>query len=197
MDVSIRQRRHRSAAAHPGHRAVAAPPIEGAAPSANASVPSLPGASPVGPGVNYRFVAPHLGRKVMLASAVGGAVLALACCGLAATTGEVGWVVGAGAAAMISVLLWTIAAGRAPQVVTVDGSVIEITRPSGSHRFDLTDPNVEIAVRDGEIGFATFDRLWISVFSDDVDWPVFSDVIMHYQGYADVRAEDRTQRYLR
>ena len=51
--------------------------------------------------------------------------------------------------------------------------------------------------RDGEIAFAHYMDRWVVVRSRDVDWKVFSDVVMHYQNKADRNAEERDKRFSR
>ena len=63
--------------------------------------------------------------------------------------------------------------------------------------FDLEDPGVDIRVKDGEIAFAHYMDRWVVVRSRDVDWKVFSDVVMYYQNKADQNAEERDRRFNR
>ena len=50
-------------------------------------------------------------------------------------------------------------------------------------------------LRDGEIAFAHYMDRWVVVRSSDVDWKVFSDVVMHYQNKADLYAAERDERF--
>ena len=47
----------------------------------------------------------------------------------------------------------------------------------------------------GEIAFAHYMDRWVVVRSSDVDWKVFSDVVMHYQNKADIYAAERDERF--
>ncbi|MET0838706.1 MAG: hypothetical protein ABWY19_08005 [Marmoricola sp.] len=143
------------------------------------------------------FVAPNPGRRLMLACFVVSLVVLLVG-GVLAITGR-SLVAGilAGAAAVSSVLLWALLQARIPQRVTLRGPHVEIRRDGQVHTFDLEDPGVDIRVRDGEIAFAHYLDRWVVVSSRDVDWVVFSDVVMHYQDKADRNAEERDKRFSR
>ena len=54
---------------------------------------------------------------------------------------------------------------------------------------------MELRVRDGEIAFAHYMKPWSVVRAKDVDWKVFTDVVMHYQNRADLNALLRDQRF--
>ncbi|MEO5654239.1 MAG: hypothetical protein ABIN79_01145 [Marmoricola sp.] len=99
------------------------------------------------------------------------------------------------ASVVLLVACWGALKATIPQRVTVQGPVIEIRRDGKLHRFDLEDPGVDILVKDGEIAFAQYKDGWISVRAKDVDWKVFSDVVMHYQNQADHNAEERDKRF--
>ena len=86
---------------------------------------------------------------------------------------------------------------RIPQRIEVDRAVITIIRSGERHRYDLEDPGVELRVRDGEIAFAHYMQPWTVVRAKEVDWRVFTHVVMHYQNNADVNAELRDQRFAR
>jgi hypothetical protein len=102
-----------------------------------------------------------------------------------------------GAAAVGAVILWTLLQARIPQRITLRGPHVEIRRDGHVHTFDLEDPGVDIRVRDGEIAFAHYLDRWVVVRSRDVDWKVFSDVVMQYQNKADRNAEERDRRFSR
>jgi hypothetical protein len=103
----------------------------------------------------------------------------------------------AGAALVCAVLLWALLQARIPQRITLRGPHVEIRRDGQVHTFDLEDPAVDIRVRDGEIAFARYLDRWVVVSSRDVDWKVFSDVVMRYQNKADRNAEERDKRFSR
>jgi hypothetical protein len=143
------------------------------------------------------FVAPNPGRRLMLACFVI-ALLTVCVGGVLAITGRslVAGIV-TGAAAVCAVLLWALLQARIPQRVTLRGPHVEIRRDGQVHTFDLEDPGVDIRVRDGEIAFAHYMDRWVVVRSRDVDWKVFSDVVMQYQNKADRNAEERDKRFSR
>jgi hypothetical protein len=103
----------------------------------------------------------------------------------------------AGAALVCAVLLWALLQARIPQRITLRGPHVEIRRDGQVYTFDLEDPAVDIRVRDGEIAFAHYLDRWVVVSSRDVDWKVFSDVVMRYQNKADRNAEERDKRFSR
>ncbi len=148
---------------------------------------------PAGP--DHVFVAPDRGRRVvrlaLVVSFVG------ICAGTAMVVSERSvWSVGV---LVLSTLLlvasWAVLQSNIPQRVTVSGSVIEIRRDGHTQRFDLEDPGVDILVSDGEIAFAQYKDGWVVVSAQDVDWKVFSEVVMHYQNQADHNAEERDKRF--
>ena len=94
-------------------------------------------------------------------------------------------------------LCWAMLQASIPQRITLSGSKVQIRREGKVHQFDLEDPNVEIRVKDGEIAFAHYQERWVVVRSRDVDWKVFSDVVMYYQNKADHNAEERDRRFNR
>jgi hypothetical protein len=100
-----------------------------------------------------------------------------------------------GVAAALLVILWSMLQAKIPQRITVDGSMIQIRRDGQVDSFDLEDPAVDIRVSDGEIAFAHYQDRWVVVRARDVDWKVFSDVVMHYQNKADLYAEERDKRF--
>lgn len=149
------------------------------------------------PQTNYVFVARDPGRW-FLRSAMIVSLIAL-CVGVTLTITErsfVAMVVAAVSAALL-VVLWALLQSKIPQRITVQGSMIQIRRDGRVDRFDLEDPAVDIRVSDGEIAFAHYMDRWVVVRSRDVDWRVFSDVVMHYQNKADLYAEERDKRFNR
>jgi hypothetical protein len=86
---------------------------------------------------------------------------------------------------------------KIPQRIIVRGSKISIRRDGQVSEFDLEDPAVDIRVSDGEIAFAHYMDRWVVVRARDVDWKVFSDVVMHYQNKADLYAAERDKRFNR
>jgi len=93
------------------------------------------------------------------------------------------------------IVLWAVLQAGIPQRITVEGSMIEIRRSGQTDRFDLEDPGVDIRVGDGEIAFAHYMDRWVVVRARDVDWKVFSDIVMRYQNNADRYAEERDKRF--
>lgn len=151
------------------------------------------------PSESYRFVAPQRSRPFILGGLLAMLVLAGVSVYLALTdTGDARiWVVGAAACVLVAVALLTLLQTRIPQVVTIQNSIIEIRRSGHTERFDLVDPTVEVLGRDGEIAFRCYDGRFAVVKSRDVDWRVFTDVVMHYQNHADLKAEQRKGRFSR
>jgi hypothetical protein len=149
------------------------------------------------PQANYVFVAHNAGRSVvrlgLLASLVGLCVSAT----LAVSERSVGAVVATGVAAACLVVFWALLQARIPQRITIQGSLIEIRRDGRVETFDLEDPGVDIRVMDGEIAFSSYKERWVVVRSRDVDWKVFTDVVMRYQDKADRHAEERDKRFSR
>ncbi len=145
--------------------------------------------------VHLDFVAnPWGGRilRLMLLLAAAGTCAGLVMLISARTTFAVTLAAGS---AVVFVACWAGLQANIPQRVTVRGSVIEIRRDGNVHRFDLEDPGVDILVKDGEIAFAQYMNHWVVVRARDVDWKVFSDVVMHYQNQADHNAEERDKRF--
>jgi hypothetical protein len=151
------------------------------------------------PSESYRFVARQRSRPFIQGALVAMLVLAAVSTYLALT--DVGdsrvWIVGAAASVLVAVVLLTVLQTRIPQVVTIRNSIIEIRRSGQTERFDLVDPTVEVLGRDGEIAFRCYDGRFAVVKARDVDWRVFTDVVMHYQNHADVKAEERKSRFRR
>lgn len=144
---------------------------------------------------NYVFVAPDTGRGVMKAAFL--VPLVAFCVGatLAVSEGNPWAMVVTAVAVVLLVILWSLMQTKIPQRVTVRGSSIQIRRDGRVDQFDLEDPAVDIRVKDGEIAFAHYMDRWVSVRSRDVDWLVFSDVVMYYQDKADRNAEERAKRF--
>ena len=149
------------------------------------------------PAKNYVFVAPDAGRWVMRAAMV--ASLMALCVGatLSITQRNVWAMIITGVAAVFLVILWAMLQAKIPQRITVEGSMIQIRRDGNVDSFDLEDPAVDIRVSDGEIAFAHYQDRWVVVRARDVDWKVFSDVVMHYQNKADLYAAERDKRFNR
>jgi hypothetical protein len=145
----------------------------------------------------YVFVAPDPGRRVMRAATV--ASLMALCVGatLSITQRNVWAMLITGVAAVLLVILWSMLQAKIPQRITVEGSRISIRRDGQVDAFDLEDPAVDIRVSDGEIAFANYQDRWVVVRARDVDWKVFSDVVMHYQNKADMYAAERDRRFNR
>jgi hypothetical protein len=93
------------------------------------------------------------------------------------------------------VVFWALLQARIPQRVTVREAVIEVRRDGHVDSFDLEDPSVEIRVMDGEIAFSSYMERWVVVRARDVDWKVFTDVVMYYQNKADHNAAERDKRF--
>ena len=149
------------------------------------------------PAENYVFVAPDAGRLVMRVGMV--AALVAACVGATLTVTEKNFwaMVVTCVAGVLLVVFWAMLQSKIPQRITVRGSMIQIRRDGKVDSFDLEDPAVDIRVSDGEIAFAHYMDRWVVVRARDVDWKVFSDVVMHYQNKADMYAEERDKRFNR
>lgn len=149
------------------------------------------------PSGHYVFVAPSRTRAfVLLLSVASLLALGYALLELSAVRNPVN-IATAVTAAVLLVFCWTYLQARIPQRITVHRAIIEIRRDGHTHRYDLEDPGVDIRVRDGEIAFAHYMDDWVLVRARDVDWKVFTDVVMHYQNNADFNAEARDQRFSR
>jgi len=149
------------------------------------------------PATNYVFVARDRGRWFMRELMVGS--LVALCVGVTLTVTERSFLamVIAAVAGVSLVVLWALLQSKIPQRITVQGSIIQIRRDGRVDKFDLEDPAVDIRVSDGEIAFAHYMDRWVVVRSRDVDWKVFSDVVMHYQTNADLYAAERDRRFNR
>ena len=147
------------------------------------------------PHANYVFVAHNAGRSLLrlglLASLVG------LCVGgtLVVTERSFGALLATGVSAAFLLVIWAVLQARIPQRITIQGPVIEVRRDGHVDSFDLEDPGVEIRVMDGEIAFSSYMERWVVVRARDVDWKVFTDVVMHYQNKADRNAEERDRRF--
>jgi lysylphosphatidylglycerol synthetase-like protein (DUF2156 family) len=146
-------------------------------------------------GTSYVFVAPDPGRAVMRVAAVVALVGLVVGVTMTVADGSFWAMIVAAVAAVLLVVLWAMMQSKIPQRITVKGSTIQIRRDGRVDEFDLEDPNVDIRVSDGEIAFAHYMDRWVVVRSRDVDWKVFSDVVMHYQNKADAYAEQRDRRF--
>ncbi len=149
------------------------------------------------PSTSYVFVAPDRGRWVIRGGMLG-SLIAL-CVGATLTVTERNYAAMtiAAVAVVVLVALWALLQSKIPQRITVEDSMIQIRRDGRVDRFDLEDPAVEIRVSDGQIAFAHYMDKWVVVRSRDVDWKVFTDVVMHYQNKADINAEQRDRRFNR
>jgi len=143
----------------------------------------------------YVFVAPNHGRGLMkaalLASVVGVSVGAT----LSVSERSLGAVVATGFSAACLLVFWALLQAKIPQRITIDGPLIQIRRDGKVDSFHLEDPSVDIRVMDGEIAFSSYMDRWVVVRARDVDWHVFTDVVMHYQDKADRHAEERDKRF--
>ena len=146
---------------------------------------------------SYVFVAPDRGRWFIRAAMLG--ALVTLCVGATLTITERDFVamVVTSVAVVVLVGCWALLQSKIPQRITVEDSIISIRRDGRVDRFDLEDPAVDIRVSDGQIAFAHYMDKWVVVRSRDVDWKVFSDVVMHYQNRADISAEKRDKRFNR
>jgi hypothetical protein len=149
------------------------------------------------PSENYVFVANDPGRWFVRTSLVVSFIAVVAGVTLSIAQRSFWAMLVAGIGAVLLVVLWSMLQAKIPQRITVRGSMVEIRRDGHSDTFDLEDPAVDIRVRDGEIAFAHYMDRWVVVRSRDVDWRVFSDVVMHYQNKADQYAEARDKRFNR
>lgn len=149
------------------------------------------------PSENYVFVAPDAGRVVMRTSMV--AALVALCVGATLTVTQRNFwaMVVTAVAAVLLIVIWAMLQAKIPQRITVRGSSIQIRRDGHVEQFDLEDPAVDIRVSDGEIAFAHYMDRWVVVRARDVDWKVFSDVVMYYQNKADLYSVERDKRFNR
>lgn len=145
----------------------------------------------------YRFVAPSRSYRtlqiVSVLTLVGAVVLGIAGLVLEDTS----LLIGTGVGAAVTLVLWTVMSSKVPQRVTLTNSIVEIKKSGRTETFDLVDPNVEVLGRDGEMAFRYYDGRVVVIRAQDVDWEVFTDVVMHYQNFADDRAIERTRRFNR
>jgi len=146
---------------------------------------------------DYVFVAPNPGRRVIRATFFL-ALIGLCIGGTLTLSNRDLWTMMlAGVSAIALVVCWALLQSSIPQRITVRGPSVQIRRDGRVDTFDLEDPNVDIRVKDGEIAFAHYMDRWVVVRSRDVDWKVFSDVVMYYQNKADRNAEERDRRFNR
>lgn len=146
---------------------------------------------------DYVFVAPAYTRRliqaVLVVSLVGvGVGLTLSLSELA-----IGPLLLLGVSMAGLLVSWAMLQASIPQRITVSGPRIQIRRDGQVHEYNLEDPGVDIRVRDGEIAFSRYQERWVVVRSRDVDWKVFTDVVMYYQNKADHNAEERDRRFNR
>jgi hypothetical protein len=149
------------------------------------------------PAGHYTFVARSLARRLLMLMLLFTLLFTIYAGYLAVTVGGEAAVVVTGVSAVLAVGEWTLLQARIPQRIEVEKSVITIIKSGHRERYDLVDPGVELRVRDGEIAFAHYMKPWSVVRAKDVDWRVFTDVVMHYQNRADLNAELRDQRFER
>ena len=147
------------------------------------------------PHANYVFVAPNAGRSLLrlglLVSLVGFCVGGT----LAVTERTFGAILTGCVSAACLVVFWALLQARIPQRITIEGPLVQVRRDGHTDSFDLEDPGVEIKVMDGEIAFSSYMERWVVVRARDVDWKVFTDVVMYYQNKADRHAEERDRRF--
>jgi len=147
------------------------------------------------PHANYVFVAPNAGRSVLRLALL--AALVGLCVGgtLAVSERSIGATLATCVSAALLLVIWAVLQAKIPQRITIRGAVIEVRRDGHVDSFDLEDPGVEIRVMDGEIAFSSYMDRWVVVRARDVDWKVFTDVVMYYQNKADRHAEERDKRF--
>jgi hypothetical protein len=147
------------------------------------------------PHAHYVFVAQNAGRSLLRFSLVASLVGLCVGATLAVSERSIGAVLVACVSAACLVVSWALLQARIPQRVTVRGAVIEVRRDGHVDSFDLEDPSVDIRVMDGEIAFSSYMERWVVVRARDVDWKVFTDVVMYYQNKADTHAAERDKRF--
>jgi hypothetical protein len=147
------------------------------------------------PAGHYTFVARSISRRLVMTSLLFTLLFAGHAGYDAVTVGGKDTVILTVVLAVLAVAQWTLLQARIPQRIEVEKSVITIIKSGHSERYDLVDPGVELRVRDGEIAFAHYMKPWSVVRAKDVDWKVFTDVVMHYQNRADLNALLRDQRF--
>jgi hypothetical protein len=149
------------------------------------------------PAGHYTFVSRSLARRLLMITLMFTLLFAIYAGYLVVTVGGKDLVVLTVVMAVLAVGQWTLLQARIPQRIEVEKSVITIVKSGHRERYDLVDPGVELRVRDGEIAFAHYMKPWSVVRAKDVDWRVFTDVVMHYQNRADLNAVLRDQRFER
>ena len=146
---------------------------------------------------HYTFVARSPARRLLMITLMFTLLFAIYAGYLVVTVGGKDVVILTVVMAVLAVGQWTLLQARIPQRIEVEKSVITIVKSGHRERYDLVDPGVELRVRDGEIAFAHYMKPWSVVRAKDVDWRVFTDVVMHYQNRADLNAVLRDQRFER
>jgi hypothetical protein len=149
------------------------------------------------PAGHYTFVARSITRRLLMITLLASLLVGGYAGYVAATTGGREAVIVTIVLAVLAVAQWTLLQARIPQRIEVDKSIVTIIKSGRRERYDLVDPGVELRVRDGEIAFAHYMKPWSVVRAKDVDWKVFTDVVMHYQNRADLNALLRDQRFTR
>jgi hypothetical protein len=147
------------------------------------------------PAGHYTFVARSLSRRLLMITLLFTVLFAAYAGYTVVTIGGREPVVVTVASAVLAVAQWTLLQARIPQRIEVDKSIVTIIKSGRRERYDLVDPGLELRVRDGEIAFAHYMKPWSVVRAKDVDWKVFTDVVMHYQNRADLNALLRDQRF--
>ena len=147
------------------------------------------------PHANYVFVAHNAGRWLMRVALVASLVGLCVSATLAFSERSSGAVVATLVSAGCLVVFWALLEARIPQRITIHGPVIEVRRNGHVDSFHLEDPAVDIRVMDGEIAFSSYKGRWVVVRARDVDWHVFTDVVMHYQDKADRDADAKVKRF--
>lgn len=146
---------------------------------------------------DYVFVAPHPGRRLIVAAMV--MALIGQCVGTTLTISDrQPWTIVLAVVSVGGLLVgWALLQASIPQRITLEGASVQISRNGRIDRFDLEDPSVDIRVKDGEIAFSHYMERWVVVSARDVDWKTFSEVVMYYQNKADQNAEERDRRFSR
>ena len=144
---------------------------------------------------DYVFVAHNAGRWLMRVALVASLVGFCVSATLAVSERSFEAVVATGLSAVCLVVFWALLEARIPQRIMIKGPLIEVRRNGRVDSFHLEDPAVDIRVMDGEIAFSAYTGRWVVVRARDVDWHVFTDVVMHYQDKADRDAEAREKRF--
>jgi len=147
------------------------------------------------PHANYVFIAHNAGRSMLRLGLLVSLVALCISATLALSERSFGATVATGVSAAFLLLVWAVLQAKIPQRITIHGSVVEVRRDGRVDSFNLQDPAVEIRVMDGEIAFSSYTERWVVVRARDVDWKVFTDVVMYYQNKADHDAEEKSRRF--